>query len=66
MDYTCPKCKADQQEHWFTPDPKEMEGRDWYCPKCRAYLMLLLGQVTIVHVPPPAGGSALPPGAPRR
>ena len=54
MEYKCPKCQADQKDHWFTPDPKEMEGRDWYCPKCRTYLMLLLGQVTVVHVPPPA------------
>ena len=65
MAFTCPKCQADQQEHWFTPDPKEMEGRDWYCPKCRTYLMLLLGHVTAVHVPPPGGvgGSPLPPGS---
>jgi len=66
MEYKCPKCQADQQEHWFTPDAKEMEGRDWTCPKCRTYLMLLLGHVTAVHVPPPGGGSALPPGSARR
>ena len=65
MEYSCPKCKADQQPHWFTPDAKEMEGRDWKCPTCRATLMLLLGQVTVVHIPR-GGGSALPPGSERR
>lgn len=61
MAFCCPKCKADQQPHWFTPDAKEMEGRDWTCPNCRAYLMLLLGQVTAVHVPPPMKGGGPPP-----
>ena len=65
----CPKCKADQRPHWITPDPAEMEGRDWHCPNCRATLMMLLGQITEVHVPRPSkpgGGSPLPPAPPRR
>jgi hypothetical protein len=71
MNFPCPRCEADQQSHWFTPDPKEMEGRDWACPNCRATLMMLLGQITVVHVPRPskpggAGGSPLPPGPPGR
>jgi hypothetical protein len=69
MDFICPKCKADTRPDWITPSAEEMEGRDWRCSTCRTTLMLLLGQVTVVHVPPPGrggGGSALPPGAPGR
>lgn len=64
----CPRCEVDQRPHWITPDPAEMEGRDWRCPNCRASLMMLLGQITVVHVPPPpkSGGSPLPPAPPGR
>ena len=66
MPFSCPKCQADQQQHWFSPSPEEMEGREWRCPTCQTTLMLLLGQVTVVHIPPRGDGSPLPPGAPRR
>ena len=66
MDFCCPKCKADQRDRWITPDPAEMEGRDWHCPNCRTTLMMLLGQITVVHVPKSGGGSPLPPAAPGR
>jgi DNA-directed RNA polymerase subunit RPC12/RpoP len=66
MDYCCPKCKADQVPHWITPSAEEMEGREWRCPNCHTTLLLLLGQVTVVHIPPRGGGSPLPPATPRR
>jgi len=69
MSFPCPKCKDDQQPHWFTPSAQEMEGREWRCAKCGTLLLLLLGQVTAVHIPPPSGGggrSALPPASPGR
>ena len=66
MSFNCPKCQADQVDAWLTPSPQEMEGREWRCPNCRATLILLLGQITEVHIPRTGGGSALPPGAPSR
>jgi len=66
MPHLCPKCQADQVDAWITPSPEEMEGREWRCPNCHATLMLLLGQVTVVHIPRRDGGSPLPPDSERR
>jgi hypothetical protein len=66
MSFNCPKCQANQVDAWLTPSPEEMEGREWRCPNCHATLMLLLGQITEVHIPRTGGSSPLPPGAPSR
>ena len=62
----CPKCGADQSPLWDGKPAEQMEGRDWHCPNCRIYLMMLSGWITKVHVPPPGGGSPLPPAPPGR
>jgi hypothetical protein len=67
MTLLCPKCKADQALRWESVAIDQIEGRDWYCPNCRVYLMMLLGRITVVYVPPPGGGaSPLPPAPPGR
>ena len=66
MKPVCPKCGADQRPRWDGRSAEQMEGRDWYCRNCRTYLMMLLGRITKVYVPPPGGGSPLPPAPPSR
>lgn len=66
MDPVCPKCKADQRPHWDSFTAEQMEGRDWHCPVCREYLMMNGGRIMVLRVPPPGGGSPLPPADPGR
>ena len=49
----CPRCKTDQRSHWKDSPDLDLEGRDWYCAQCHAYLMFLNGRVSVVSVVPP-------------